>query len=272
MFLAVASAVPVLRGIPVFLAREVPGGGIFRDAQKFVAPYVLLLALAFGYGIDSLTGRLPALAARPASRGAMSALFVALPLALAPTLAWGAGGKLFTASYPVSWDKAERIMAVDPAPGGVLVLPWHAYLPFSWNRDRPVLQPSGQYFSRRAVVDGRLVVGPYLLPAEDPWARLATPVLEGPRPLAGRLGSLGIRYVLLLKEADWRQFRARLEGPPVLQGRDLALYRVSHRERIPTFKEVPAVPVIAADLVTLGFLSGAALVTIRGRRRSSTGA
>jgi hypothetical protein len=35
--------------------------------------------------------------------------------------------------YPPSWDAVDAVTAADPAPGGVLVLPWHAYYPFPWN-------------------------------------------------------------------------------------------------------------------------------------------
>jgi len=263
VFLAVASSVPALRAAPLFLVRHVPGGGVFRDAQKFIAPAILLLAVAFGHGLERLHPP-------EGSRGveARFALLALLPVALAPTLAWAAGGELFTASYPASWARAERIMAADPAPGAVLLLPWHAYVPLSWNRSRPVLQPGADYFSRRSVADGSLVVGPFVLPAEDPWARLAAPSVQGSGSLSPRLGRIGIRYVVLLKEADWRSFRSRIDGRPILETTELSLYRGPPRSRTPRLDEVPAAPVVAADAVTAAFLVIAAVGAVRARRRA----
>jgi hypothetical protein len=263
VFLAVASSVPGLRAAPLFLVRHLPGGGVFRDAQKFIAPLVLLLAVAFGHGLERLH---PLKRSRGAEAG--FALLALLPVALAPTLAWAAGGKLFTTSYPASWNRAERIMAADPAPGAVLLLPWHAYVPLSWNRGRPVLEPGADYFSRRAVADGSLVVGPFVLPAEDPWSRLAAPSVQGSGPLSPELRRIGIRYVVLLKEADWRSFRSRIRGRPILETDDLSLYRGPPPSRIPRFDDVPAAAVVVADVVTAAFLVVAAVGAVRERRRA----
>jgi hypothetical protein len=234
---------------------HLPGGGILRDGQKFVAPLAVLLSVSFGLGVERA---LQALRAEPAARRVALAA-VALPVALAPTLLWGAWGRLFTAQYPSSWGRAEAIMASDPEPGAVLVLPWHLYLPFRWNRDRPVIQPASVAFTRRAVVGDALEVGRVRLPGEDPWARLADPVVRGRGSLRPALSRLGIRYVLLFREADWRGIVPRLGGlAPVRVTRDLTLYRSSRPARVPSFPVPPALPVIAGDVLALGLAGWAA--------------
>src|SRR5207248_1574249 len=114
----------------------------------------------------------------------------------------------------------------DPRPGAVLVLPWHAFIPFGWNRERVVHQPAPQYFSRPVVASSSLQVGPFSLPEEDPWDRRAAPLAVGTGPLEPGLARLGVRYVLLFKEADWRPDVARTIGlTPLLDTSDLRLYR-----------------------------------------------
>jgi hypothetical protein len=274
LFLAIAPSVPGLRAVPRFLGSHLPGGGILRDAQKFEAFYAVLLSICFGHGIrcarerwagrDLGTGR--ARGPRVARSTALAALAI-LPVALAPTLAWGAGGKLFTSSYPGSWTRADRILAADPAPGAMLVLPWHTYLPLAWNRGRTVLDPAPVFFGRHAVTDGSLDVGPYRIPAEDPWSRLLAPVALGRGPLDGRLARLGIRYVLLLKEADWRSFRPRIALAPLLDSPELALFRVGRPVTVPPFDEPPLGPVLAGDAAALVTVGLGASVAVRARRR-----
>jgi hypothetical protein len=94
---------------------------------------------------------------------------------------------------------------------------------------------------------------------------MAAPIVTAPGPLSpGPLAMIGVRYVVLFKEADWRAQEPRLLGlTPVLDTSDLRLYRTGPA-RVPTFPTAPAAVVIPADLVTLGVLVVAVL-----RRRSS---
>jgi len=159
-------------------------------------------------------------------------------------------------------------MAADPAPGAVLVLPWHLYLPYGWNRDRVVIQPASAFFTRAAVASDRLEVGRAVIPPEDPWSALADPVARAAGPLAPSLPRLGVRYVLLIKEADWRDDLGRLSGlARVVDAPDVALYRSGLPARLPAFPHPPAFPVVAGDLVAAGIF-GWGLVLAIGRSRS----
>lgn len=257
LIVAIAPSLPLLVAVVRWASGALPGGAILQDSQKFVIPLALLESIAFGAGVDRILGRLRQ--GDRAGRG-LGLLLPLLPVALAPTLVWGAGGRLSPASYPDSWGRTESVMAKDPAPGGVMALPWHAYLPFGWNHGRTVRQSATTYFSRPVVADSSLQVGPYRLPAEDPWSRMAAPAVTGSAPVTPSLGTLGVRYVVLYKEADWRSWVPRLEGlQPVVETRDLALYKAPVPSRIPTFAEPPIVPILAADVLTLALVLGAAL-------------
>jgi hypothetical protein len=250
------------------VAAHVPGAGILRDSQKFVIPWMCLLAVAFGCGVDRALDRLPA--RRLLLAGVVLA---AVPLALAPTLAFGAWGRLHTASYPPSWDAVQEITASDRSPGAILVLPWHAYFPFPWNHGQVVHQPAPLYFGRRVVAANSLEVSGYRLPDEDPWSRLVEGPATDPWPLGDRLAALGIRYVVVFSGPESDQATSKVAGLPVVRSApDLRLYRVPGLAHIPHFEATPAAPVVAGDVAATGltlFALGAVAVDAIRRRRGT---
>jgi hypothetical protein len=270
--LALGVATPGLGRFVRWLGEHAPGGGLLRDGQKFLAPLALLMAVGFGAGVD----RVVRAAREPAWARGLAVTLALLPIALAPTLAWGAGGRLATAHYPASWSRARAIMADDPAPGALLVLPWHQYIPLSWNRGHVVMEPARAFFTRDAVVSDALEVGREVVPPEDPWSALADPVVTGAAPLAPSLPALGLRYVLLLKEADWGSYASQ-PGPLsgltlVLETTDLVLYRSDAPAKAPSFPMPASWPVVAGELTAGGLFVGAILlIAVRRRRGENAG-
>jgi hypothetical protein len=254
--LAGVYALPGLRGAVDFVVAHVPGGGMVRDAQKFVAPLALVEAIGFGAGVERVLAKL----APSRWRAMAAAALVAAPLLLEPGLAWGAAGRLGTAAYPPDWRQARQLMAADPQAGAVLVLPWHLYFGFPWNGGRVVLDPAQRYFTRRAVGNDDLELERVTVPGEDPYGGRLGPLVRGPAPLAPALPGQGIRYVLVLKVAEWARFTPRLTGArPLLDGADLALYEVPGPAAAVRFAAPPAAPVVAGDLLALAVAAWAVL-------------
>jgi hypothetical protein len=255
LVLAAADALPGLGSLVDLVVVHVPGGGLVRDAQKFVAPLALVEAVAFGLGVERLVPALPPRWGRAAAAG-----LVAAPVLLLPALAWGAAGRLAAVPYPDGLARARAVMAADPVPGAVLVLPWHLYLGFPWNGDRVVLDPAQRWFTRRAVGNDDLELAGTTEPGEDPYGARLGPVVAGAGPLAPALPGEGIRYVLVLKAADWASWGPRLAGlDPVLDRPALALYRVPARPAEVRLPAPPAPPVLLADLLAAGLVLGAAV-------------
>lgn len=268
LLLAAAPALPGLQRAVLWAVTHLPGGGVIRDSQKFVASLALVEAVGFGVGVE----RALALARRHLRRpGAMAvtAVLAAAPLLLLPALAWGAGGRLAAVRYPRSFAEARAAMAADPVPGAVLVLPWHLYLGFTWNNGRIVLDPAQRLFTRRAVTNDDLELTTLTVPGEDPWSSLAAPLVRGGGPLVPGTERLGVRWVLLLKTADWARYPPRLTGTDVVLDRpELALYRAPAPAGLPRLPSPPAGPVLAADAVTaaLALWVVGGTVAVRARR------
>jgi hypothetical protein len=253
LVLAAAPALPGLRDLAEVVVARLPGGGLIRDSQKFVAPLALAEAVCFGLGVERVLPALPVRWARPAAAG-----LVVAPVLLLPALAWGAAGRLAAVDYPPAFAEARAAMAADPVPGAVLVLPWHLYQPYAWNGDRVVLDPARRWFTRRAVGNDDLELVGLTLPGEDPYATRLGPPVWGSAPLAPALPGAGVRYVLVFKTGDWPAWSQRLDGlVPTLDRPELALYRVPGRPAEVRFPTPPTVPVVAADLLVLALLVGA---------------
>jgi hypothetical protein len=257
LVLAAAYAIPGLRDLVDLAVAHVPGGGLIRDAQKFVAPLALVEAVAFGLGAERLVPVLAGLG-RGWRVGAAVGLVVA-PVLLLPALAWGAAGRLAAVPYPRAFAEARAAMAADPVEGAVLVLPWHLYRAFPWNGGRVVLDPAQRWFTRRAVGNDDLELAGTTIPGEDPYGARLGPLVRAGGPLAPALPSAGVRYVLVYKVADRAANGPRLAGlDPVLDRPELALYRVPARPAGLTWPTPPAAPVLAADLLALALAVGAA--------------
>ena len=250
LVLAAAPALPGLRDLAEVVVTRLPGGGLIRDSQKFVAPLALAEAVCFGLGVERVLPALPVRWARPAAAG-----LVVAPVLLLPALAWGAAGRLAAVDYPPAFAEARAAMAADPVPGAVLVLPWHLYQPYAWNGDRVVLDPAQRWFTRRAVGNDDLELVGLTVPGEDPYGTRLGPLVRGSAPLAPALPGAGVRYVLVFKTGDWPAWSRRLDGlVPALDRPELALYRVPARPAEVRFPTPPAAPVVAADLLVLALL------------------
>jgi hypothetical protein len=129
-----------------------------RDGQKWLAPWLVLLAIASALGARRV--------ARAAARRSQDALVrrtvlvavLLLPVVTLPDLMWGALGRLASVDYPPDWEQAREVLTTDPAPGDVVSLPWSTFRRFDWNLGRTVLDPAPRAMPRTVVTDTSLVV------------------------------------------------------------------------------------------------------------------
>ncbi|TDB71437.1 hypothetical protein E1182_25110 [Micromonospora sp. KC721] len=218
----VAALLGVLPGTAVVLrwaVASVPGAGVFRDGQKFLMPYALLLVVAAALGAERLAARV---AARGAAVGARALLAAALllPVAVMPDLAFGVAGRLRPVRYPADWDVVAGRLAGQR--GEVLSLPFGAYRAYPWNGGRTVLDPLPRYVDADVLVDDTLWVSATEVAGENRRAAEVGRLLAAGVPVT----AIGVRWVVVQRTAGGRLVTpAALSGlREVYVGPELALY------------------------------------------------
>ncbi len=243
------------------LIEAVPGLGLFRDGQKWVALAMPGYAVAGAAAVVTLRSRL---------RPAVTALVFAVALiAVLPDLAWGAWGKVQPVRYPAGWYIAAQVLNADP--GTVAVLPTDSMREFRWSGPAPVLDPLPRWVRSDVLATGDLTISNQTVLGEGGHAReVQRMLLAGGSPKA--LADAGVGWVVVETGSagtvgDARQTLQRLSV--AYHDDELTLYRVGGAR--PAAAQGKRAAVVAAHLVWLTLLAatGAALAAAPRRRSTS---
>ncbi|MCT2263382.1 hypothetical protein [Dietzia cinnamea] len=191
LLVAAAATRPGLAAMEA-LVTAVPGAGLLRDTQKFVALALPATVLALAFAARALSARV-----RPVVAGVLVTAVAVAAVPDAPRALWQ---QLRPVTYGQGWQQVAGI--VDGRPGDLLVLPAGSFRSTPlWAEGRPVLDPAPRLLDTRVLVAGDLLVAgagvgdATAVPGEGDRARRATDALlrgADPRELAG----LGVRWVL----------------------------------------------------------------------------
>jgi hypothetical protein len=256
---AVAVVVPALLATGPGLAalewtvRTLPGLGVLRDAQKWIALAMPGYAIAGAGGVVTLARRVP----RPAT----AAVCCLALLAVLPDLAWGVGGKVVSVRYPPGWARVAATINADPRP--VAVLPVDSMRAFEWAGAAPVLDPLPRWVSADVLTTGDLTIGGTTVRGEGAHARdVQQRLLAGAD--AGELADAGVGWVVVEGSVVAEESPSLSALQVAYRDDDLTLYRVGG--------DHPAAPhralLICAHLVWLATLAAGALGLALARRSS----
>jgi len=196
----------------------VPGFGVLRDGQKWVALAVPGYTLAGAGAVVTL---------RQWLRPAVTALVCCLALILVlPDLAWGVWGKVSPVHYPRGW--AAVAAAINSQPGAVAVLPAGTMRLFSWSGPAPVLDPLPRWVRADVLTTGDLAISGIVVPGEGNHARAVQELLlVGPDPSA--LAPAGVGWLVVESDTagDMGAAARTLSAlTPVYRDNEFALYRI----------------------------------------------
>jgi hypothetical protein len=230
--------------------RALPGLGVVRDAQKWVALAMPGYALAGAAAVVTLRGRLPA--------AATASICCAALLATLPDLAWGVGGKMSAVRYPPGWAAAAAMIDADPRP--VAVLPVDSMRNFAWAGDAPVLDPLPRWVRADVLTTGDLTVAGRTVRGEGERARHVQQLL-----LTGAdretLADAGVGWVVVESGAE----AMPLALPVAYRDNDLTVYDIGGDHPPASGRGI----VLAAHWVWLALLllgAGGMLASLRQRR------
>ncbi|QGK68902.1 hypothetical protein GIY23_04515 [Allosaccharopolyspora coralli] len=248
--LAVLATMPMGEPLLAWAMQHVPGAGLLRDGQRWVAWWALPWALGFALGAELL-------AEYVRSRGRTAVLLGAalLPVVVMPDLAWAGWGRMEPVDYPADWYRVREILADDPAPGAVVTLPLSSFRSFAWNEHRTQLDPAPRVLPRSTVIDDRLRVGDAVVAGEDPRARHVRSASS-----AENLTEAGIGWILVEHGTPGRADPALLEdAAEVWSGPWLSLYRVPGDVTPTEIPRTQVVAVAAANGLAGGLMIGTLL-------------
>lgn len=234
---------PAGTGVAVWVVEHIPGAGLFRDTQKWMAlmmPIYAVLMSACARAVYEYSYRHKVFGRRIDARGATALLCILIILML-PDAPSATGKHLQPIIYSSSWK--EIIEAVDGSNGDMAVLPAGQLRVFERTGNRPVLDPASRLVPVEVLnaddlpvqmtrtVDGKEGRDTVVVHGENVHAHQVEQALLQGAP-AGVLASLGVRWVLIEntvapKVPDTLEFRNTLRGlEPVVTAPDLTLYRV----------------------------------------------
>lgn len=247
----------------------VPGFGVLRDGQKWVALAMPGYALA-GAGAAVTLRRWLRL-----SGTAVPALVCCLVLLLAlPDLVWGVFGKVAPVRYPRGWTAVAAAIN-EPAgnPGTIAVLPAGTMRLFSWSGPAPVLDALPRWVRGDVLSTGDLVISGTTIAGEGAHARAVQQLLlSGPDPAA--LAAAGVGWVVVESDsAGDMGAAARTLGAldPVYRDHEIALYRIGgHTAGVAAGRRTATTVAHLAWLaVLIGGGAGAVIGAWRRRARSA---
>ncbi|MET8310449.1 hypothetical protein [Micromonospora sp. NPDC005173] len=194
---------------------HLPGAGLLRDGQKFLAPYALLLVVCAALGAERLAARIDREVA-----GVVLVGLLFLPVAVMPDLAFGGAGRVRPVNYPADWRLVAERVADEP--GETLALPLSAYRAYPWNPGRVVLDPAPRYLPGTVLTDDTLRVGDTAVAGENPRLREVRRVLADGLPVS----ATGVRWVVVQHHLPGGVDPAALADLQIVhEGPFLTLYR-----------------------------------------------
>lgn len=268
-FAAVCAVLPFLASTDVgrqwqaWAIEVIPGAGLTRDSQKFLAPAVILAAACLG----AAAGR----AARGMRRWDAEFRRAALiPVVLAPilvlpdatTVTWPT---VTPARLPAAYETVAT--QVDTSASAVVTLPWRSYRLFDWTPHRLVASdPATRLFDAEVIVSDDLQVGPTLVRGESPLSAQVGEALERGRP-ADVLAPLGVGWVLLYPD-DPLADQVDVSGMSLVVAEPtMRLYAVPDPRERSAVSRGRAVTVMGAHLLALAVWLGCLAVGRVGNRR-----
>jgi hypothetical protein len=227
--LALGDASVLTRGAFTWLLDHVSSLRSFREPQKGVA----LLAFAYAFlGAAAIDDLVTGPGQRRRTAYALSAVALAFPLIAGYRMLGGLWGDLKLSQFPASWSQADHMLEGRAPQSRTLFLPWHGYFALRFAHDRVVGNLAPTFFHTPILASRSVGDEPGINDTADPTESYVRSLLSrgaSVRRFGACLAPLGVQYVLLAKEADWRRYAfldRRSDVAVVRRWPDLVLYRL----------------------------------------------
>jgi hypothetical protein len=261
----------VTRSWAAWVVTDVPGAGVLRDAQKWLAPWVVLVAVAAGLGAARVARGLLRSSGDRSAAGALAVSLVALPVLALPSLAWGELGRLSSVGYPDDLAQVRAAIAASGDGRDAVSLPWGTFRRFPWNPGRTVLDPVPRAMPVTVVASDSLVVatshGLVTVAGDDPASAQVQEAISARRPLGPVLDALGVGWAVVADDLPDARTDLPSDAVPVVRGTSFSLFRLAGTTEPAAPAAGTVVAVVLGDAAAVAVLALALGITIRTRVR-----
>jgi hypothetical protein len=146
---------------------------------------------------------------RETSLAITAGLALSMPLYYGNGLLFGMHRQIQPSQYPAGWYTVDRVMSADGRRGRALFLPWHQYLRLSFvrNVNSIIASPAPEFFSIPILVSENAEVEGIPAPGTPDQRTIQGLVSAGGTgDWARGLRSRDVRFVVVAKELDWRNY------------------------------------------------------------------
>ena len=223
LFLAAGAASDVLKPGYEWLWSHVELLKGFRDSQKFVGVICLAYAFLGGLGVhrvEEFLNRSAAVSRKILAR-VLLVLLVSVPFVYTFTI-FGFYNQLGSTDYPEGWYQAKEYFDQDTDQYRILFLPWHWFMDYEWlpNKSKRLMSPGASFFSQQVIHsdDHELPGAPSQ--STNPASHYIDFLLKNRndiRNVGELLGPLGVKYIVLVPEVDFDQYRFLYEQEDIVQ-------------------------------------------------------
>ncbi len=267
LVLAFASSVPAGAAVLHWLVETVPGAGLLRDSQKFLAPLVVLAAVSVG----AVAHLAVEVVRRHGAEVVLATGLVAVPLPflLVPDGAATVWPTLRPVTYPVGFDRVAQILDEGPAGATLATLPWRSYRGFAWGHGLISSDPALRWFDRDVLVSDDLQVGPTRVRGESIRGQALGRALED-GPVAPALREQHVTWALVYLD-DPDAAGLDLHGlTSAYADADLALYLVPGSTAVPrSAGPFPRTVTGLVDGLALVLMTGGLVLAARRRGKAA---
>ncbi len=207
----------------------------FRYYQKFSALLVLVYAYFGAIGVNSILKYLK-IKGLKYLKAIFATFFIALPILYSPLMVWGFCGQLYTSHYPQEWFEANEILNQDKDNFKVLFLPWHQYMSFSFIENKEVVNPAPRFFDKETIAGDNMEVWEIYTHSTRPISQVVEDIvlrrIQGIENFGELLTPFNIKYIILIKEYDWLEYKfldMQKDLEPILDLEKLRIYQNKSR-------------------------------------------
>jgi hypothetical protein len=211
LFAAAGTSFSPTAGVFRWAVEHLPFAGIYREPQKLVTILVLAYSVFGAVGVSVLVRavtRWRGSRGREPLRTLAVAVLTACTLVYAYPIMWGLWGEASLVRFPDDWEEADATMQRTGS-GRILVLPWTLYGVWSFAGRRILANPADSFFSGDVLSGDEAGFPDVPTQTRDPFSAYVATVLErrdDVRAFGSLIAPLGVRYVVLLHEIDWREY------------------------------------------------------------------